>query len=216
MANKNIRPLSGRPLIAHTIDRARESGLFVCIAVSSDSDAILDTAAEWGANYVIRRPDELATDTAAKIPAIRHCLEEAERLSGGRCEVFVDLDATSPLRTTDDIRGTVALLEARGVSNVITGAKARRSPYFNLVEKDSTGTVRLSKTLDRPVVRRQDAPKCYDMNASIYAWDRDAFLARPAVFYEDTLLFEMPEERSHDIDTELDFEWVQFLMERTN
>lgn len=212
VVNKNIRPLLGRPLIAHTIERARESGLFECIAVSSDSDAILDAARQWGADFHVRRPDELATDTAAKVPAIRHCLEEAERLAGIRCDVLVDLDATSPLRSTDDIRGAVVLLETRGVTSVITGAPARRSPYFNLVEVDAAGVVRLSKTLAQPVVRRQDAPKCYDMNASIYVWRRDDFLAHPAVFYGDTLLYEMPEDRSHDIDTELDFEWVEFLM----
>lgn len=212
VVNKNIRPLLGRPLIAHTIERARESGLFECIAVSSDSDAILDAARQWGADFQVRRPDELATDTAAKVPAIRHCLEEAERLAGIRCDVLVDLDATSPLRSTDDIRGAVVLLETRGVTSVITGAPARRSPYFNLVEVDAAGVARLSKTLAQPVVRRQDAPKCYDMNASIYVWRRDDFLAYPAVFYGDTLLYEMPEDRSHDIDTELDFEWVEFLM----
>jgi CMP-N,N'-diacetyllegionaminic acid synthase len=211
---KNIRELAGRPLIAHSIVQARESGLFDVIAVSSDSEAILEAARQWGADYRIRRPDELASDTSAKVPAIRHCLEETERLSGIRCSVFVDLDATSPLRSIDDIRGAVSLLESREVSSVITGSPARRSPYFNLVETDDRGRAKLSKSLERPVVRRQDSPRCFDMNASIYVWSRDAFVSHPAVFYEDTLLFEMPEARSHDIDTELDFEWVEFLMRR--
>ena len=52
------------------------------------------------------------------------------------------------------------------------------------------------------------------MNASIYAWRRDPFIAQPAVFYPDTLLYEMPEARSHDIDSELDFALVEFLMQR--
>lgn len=212
--NKNIRRLAGRPLIAHSIERAKDSGLFEVVAVSSDSDAILEVAQKSGADYQIRRPDDLASDTAAKVPAIRHCLEEAERLSGIRCAVFVDLDATSPLRSVDDIRGAVELLESQHVASVITGSPARRSPYFNLVETDDQGRARVSKSLERPVVRRQDAPRCFDMNASIYVWNRDAFLSHPSVFYDDTLLFEMPEARSHDIDTELDFEWVEFLMRR--
>jgi N-acylneuraminate cytidylyltransferase/CMP-N,N'-diacetyllegionaminic acid synthase len=212
--NKNIRQLAGRPLIAHSIERAKDSGLFEVVAVSSDSDAILEVARGWGADFQIRRPDDLASDTAAKVPAIRHCLEEAERLSGIRCSVFVDLDATSPLRSVDDIRGAIELLESKQVASVITGAPARRSPYFNLVEIDHQGRAKLSKNLERAVVRRQDGPRCFDMNASIYVWNRDAFLDRPAVFYEDTLLFEMSEARSHDIDTELDFEWVEFLLRR--
>lgn len=87
VVNKNIRPLAGKPLIAHTIERAKASGLFACIAVSSDSPAILEAAATWGADYMIRRPEELATDNAAKIPAIRHCLAEAERLSGLKADI---------------------------------------------------------------------------------------------------------------------------------
>ena len=72
--------------------------------------------------------------------------------------------------------------------------------------------VHLSKDRDQPIVRRQDAPECYDMNASIYVWKRDIFWRNPAVFYDDTLLFEMPAERSVDIDSELDFEIVRMLL----
>jgi CMP-N,N'-diacetyllegionaminic acid synthase len=212
--NKNIRGLMGRPLIAHSIQQAKDSNLFEVIAVSSDSPAILDAAKEAGANFLVRRPDDMASDTAAKVPAIRHCLLEAERLAGHAFDLLVDLDATSPLRALDDIHGAVKLLESSGASNVITGAVARRSPYFNLVELSVEGFVALSKPLGTRVVRRQDAPRCFDMNASIYAWRRDVFVKEPAVFYADTRLFQMPEERSHDIDSELDFEWVEYLMRR--
>ncbi len=134
--------------------------------------------------------------------------------TGERFDVLVDLDATAPLRLSSDIVGAVALLEHSGASSVITGAPARRSPYFNLVELTADGRVQLCKTSSREVTRRQDAPVCFDMNASIYVWRREAFLDSPAVFYADTRLFEMPEERSLDIDSELDFELVTFLFER--
>jgi CMP-N,N'-diacetyllegionaminic acid synthase len=211
---KNVRELLGKPLIAHSIEQARRSGLFEAIAVSSDSAAILDIAARYGADILVRRPDDMATDTAPKLPAIRHCVATAERDLAKQFQVFVDLDATSPLRTPNDIAGAVALLEEKGVSSVITGAPARRSPYFNLVEFDDRSVVRISKPLDRPILRRQDAPRCYDMNASIYVWRRDLFMANPAVFYDDTLLFEMPETRSIDIDSELDWDVATLLMQR--
>lgn len=211
---KNLRELLGKPLIAHSIEQARRSGLFEAIAISSESTAILDVAARYGADILVRRPDEMATDSAPKLPAIRHCLATAERELAKQFSVFVDLDATSPLRTPEDIAGAVALLEERGVSSVITGAPARRSPYFNLVELDDRGVARLSKPLGRPILRRQDAPRCYDMNASIYVWRRNVFMADPAVFYDDTLLFEMPETRSIDIDSELDWDMVELLMQR--
>lgn len=211
---KNIRPLLGKPLIAYSIEQAKASGLFEAVAVSSDSNLILETARQWGADFLIKRPDELATDQAAKLPVIKHCVAEAERLVGHAFDVVVDLDATSPLRISEDICNAVALLEHSGAGNILTAMPARRSPYFNLVELNENGVVVLSKPLKTPVVRRQDAPQCYDMNASIYVWTRDALFGKDTVFNHDTRLYVMPEERSIDIDSELDFEFVEFLMSR--
>lgn len=212
--NKNTRELAGRPLIAHTLEQARSTGLFKLIAVSSDSAEILDLARTHGADLAIERPPELASDTAAKVPAIRHCVAEAETAANERFDIVVDLDVTSPLRVPGDIRSAVELLEAEQVSNVITGAPARRSPYFNLVEVGEDGVVRLSKTPAKPIVRRQDSPRCFDMNASIYVWRREALFNHDTVFLPDTRLFVMPEERSVDIDSEMDFEVVELLMRK--
>jgi len=210
---KNLRPLAGKPLIAHSILQARQSGVFAAVAVSSDSADILETARKWGADHVVQRPHELATDAAPKVPAIRHCAEAAERAAGIAFDVVVDLDATAPLRNLDDIRGVVKLLEDSGAANVVTGMKARRSPYFNLVERDGRGRVHLSKQPARPIARRQDAPECFDLNASVFAWTRQAlFSGDDSALGNDTLLYEMPEERSIDIDSETDFRFAEFLM----
>ncbi|NMM45591.1 acylneuraminate cytidylyltransferase family protein [Rhodospirillaceae bacterium KN72] len=211
---KNVRMLLGKPLIAHTVEQARESGLFDHIAVSSDSDAILNAARDAGADILVRRPDEMALDTSAKLPAIQHCAKSAEAETGIAYDIFCDLDATSPLRDIADIRGAVEMMEAGGCDNVITGAPAHRSPYFNLVERGSDGFVGVCKKLDRELVRRQDAPACFDCNASIYVWTRHSLFEEPSVLGDRTALFEMPESRSRDIDSELDFEIVEFLMRR--
>ena len=213
--NKNIRYLAGMPLIAHSLEQARNSALFEVIAVSSDSAEIRNVALAHGADVVVERPLELASDTSAKLPAIRHCVEEVERTTGRCFGVVVDLDVTSPLRWVEDIREAVALLESKGLSNVITAAPARRSPYFNLVEVDSEGRVVLSKPPSSAVLRRQDSPACYDMNASIYVWRRDRLFDSDSVLTPQTRLMVMPEERSHDIDSELDFDIVEFLMTRS-
>ncbi len=211
---KNIRSIAGKPLITYSIEQAIETNLFSSIAVSSDSAEILEIALQSGANLVVQRPLELATDQAAKLPAIVHCLYEAERQLQMQFDVQVDLDATSPLREVGDIVGAVALLESSHATNVITGCPARRSPYFNLVELTEDMTVRLSKPTIPPVTRRQDAPQCFDMNASIYVWRRNALIDDPRIFYSDTRLYVMPEERSIDIDNELDFELVEYLLRR--
>jgi N-acylneuraminate cytidylyltransferase/CMP-N,N'-diacetyllegionaminic acid synthase len=212
--NKNIRNLAGQPLIAYSLAIAKRSKLFDVIAVSSDSADILEISRRSGADFLVQRPAELASDTAGKIPAIQHCVDQVERQTGQLFDIVVDLDATSPLRSVEDIFGAVNLLETSGCSNVITGAPARRSPYFNLVELNADGIAVISKKRETTTLRRQDSPECFDMNASIYVWRRDDLFEGSSVFKDDTRLFVMPEERSIDIDSELDFEIVEFLMKK--
>ena len=150
VVGKNARELLGKPLLTWTIEQARQTGLFEAIAFSSDSDLLLQAALKAGADIAVKRPDVMATDTAPKLPAIRHCLEQAIVHTGNTPDIFVDLDVTSPLRLPSDITGAVELLQKTGARNVITGAPARRSPYFNLVEASADGTVGLSK---RPIRR---------------------------------------------------------------
>ena len=211
---KNTRLLAGRPLIAHSIEQARDSGVFETIAVSSDDEAILAAAADAGADLLIERPDALASDTADKLGAIRHAVETAEARTGTEYDVLVDLDTTSPLRTADDVRGAVRLLEEEGWGNVLTAMPARRSPYFNQIERHPDGRLAPTKSLPAALHRRQDAPETFDMNASIYVWRRDRFFAGPTLFETDTGLWVMPQERSWDIDEPLDFEIVSFLLSR--
>lgn len=211
---KNIRLLQGRPLIAHSVEQAVATGLFDAVAVSSDSSEILTAARAAGATMLIDRPPELATDTAAKLPVIRHAVSAIEDRLGYSVATCVDLDATSPLRSVEDIRAVVVLLESSQAPNVITAMPARRSPYFNLIEIDAAGRVGLSKPPTVPLARRQDAPQCFDMNASIYGWRRQALFDQPSLFVPETKLYVMPEERSIDIDSEIDFLFVDFIMSR--
>jgi N-acylneuraminate cytidylyltransferase/CMP-N,N'-diacetyllegionaminic acid synthase len=212
LPGKNIRPLLGKPMLLYSIEVAQESGLFDRIAVSSDSPDILALARNAGVTDIVERPAEMATDQAAKCPAIRHALLTVEKRHGEHFDVQVDLAVTAPLRLTEDVRGAVNLLESARVTSVITGAPARHSPYFSLVEETADGSVALFKKAD--IVRRQDAPRTFDMDGSIYVWDTAAFRVDPKVFYSDTRLYMLPEDRSHDVDTDIDFAIVEMLMKR--
>jgi len=213
VANKNLRLINGLPLIAYSLQQAVETKLFSQIAVSSDSSEIRTTAMAHGATFVVDRPTQMASDTAPKLPAIRHCVETTEK-EFGQFDIIIDLDATAPLRIAADIIGSLELLTATNADNVITGTPAHRSPYFNLVEQDENGIVQLSKPPKDAVTRRQDSPKCFDMNASIYVWRRDALSNNPSLFVSSTRLFEMPRERSLDLDSEADFEMVEWMMSK--
>jgi CMP-N,N'-diacetyllegionaminic acid synthase len=210
--NKNIRRLRNKPLLAHTIIQAQNSNLFDKIVVSSDSKKIRDIALEWGAHYVVDRPDHLATSAAPKIPVIQHACLEAEQFFNKQFNVLVDLDVTSPLRHVDDILNAYKMfVNDNDASNLVTAMPARRSPYFNMLEVNAKGYTQLVKTPHSEIHRRQDAPSCYDMNASIYIWKRETLFNSETTIREKTLLYVMPEERSIDIDSMLDWEFVKLL-----
>lgn len=210
--NKNIKPINGKPLIAYTIEQAKASGLFQHIVISTDSDDIAKISQEYGAEVFFKRSIEMASDTAGKLDVIRDAFIKSEKHYTQQFDYLIDLDATAPLRSVADIIESFKQFLKEGNDNLITAMPSRRSPYFNLVEVDAKGGVSLSKELDESVVRRQDAPKSYDMNASIYIWKREIILNTNSLFLKNTGLYVMPEERSIDIDTELDYKFVEFIM----
>lgn len=196
--------------MVHSLRQAINSSLFDSVCVSSDDPDLLQIAKNEGV-MAIPRPHELAIDSAPKLPAITHAVITAEEMLQTSFDTVVDLDATSPLRTIEDIAAAVNLLETQGLASVVSATKARRSPYFNQIERKSSGwgLVMSSQGL---VTRRQDSPEVYDLNASIYAWSRNSLLQDPRLFYSKSEVYVMPEERSWDIDSELDFNVVEFLM----
>lgn len=209
---KNLATIRGRSLIEYSLEQAFDSGVFDSVAVSSDSQEILDVAIAFSAMTILR-PTELATDVAPKVSSIVHCVKEAERRLGSAFNTVVDLDATSPLRNLDDIRASVDLLESNSHDSVFSATPARRSPYFNQVSRDSRGNWGPVIRSANGIVRRQDAPETFDMNASIYVWNRDSLMSNPSVFQSSTGIYIMPEERSWDIDSPFDLEVVRWLLE---
>jgi len=212
--NKNIKLLNNKPLIAYSIEQAQKTALFDHIVISTDSDEIASVATQYGAEVFFKRNPEMASDTAGKLDVIRDAFERCEEHYRKQYDYLIDLDATSPLRNADDITNAFAQFIKNGNDNLITAMPSRRSPYFNMVEIDGNNKVVLSKQLESSLMRRQDAPKSYDMNASIYIWNRYSILNETSLFLAKTGLYVMPEERSIDIDTELDFEFVEFLMRK--
>jgi len=214
--NKNIKSINGKPLISYTIEQAKKSGLFEHIVISTDSDDIARVAKEYGAEVFFKRDARMANDTAGKLEVIRDAFIRSEEYYDEEYDYLIDLDATAPLRVVEDIIKSFKQFIKGENDNLITAMPSRRSPYFNLVEVDRDGKVTLSKKLDTAILRRQDAPKSYDMNASIYIWKRDTILNEDTIFLENTGLYVMPEERSIDIDQEIDYKFVEFLMKEND
>jgi len=211
---KNIRELGGKPLLAHTIEHALESGLFFDVVVSTDCEKIQKIARKWGAKSFFLRAKDLAGDSAAKIPVIRDALIQSEEYFGREFLYLVDLDATAPVRTREHLlEGFEKFLQGNH-SNLITATPSRKHPGFNMVERKADGRVERVMIPEADKVRRQDCPPCYDMNASFYIWKRDCLLYSDSLFHEKTGLYVMPEETSFDIDSELDWFLVECLLEK--
>ncbi len=210
---KNLRPLGGKPLIAHTIETACQCKWLDRVVVSTDDREIGDVALQYGAEVPFLRPAELATDHAAKWDVWRHLVTTLETTEGYICDVLVDLDPTAPLRTVDDIEASVRLLLAGDADVVFTVCESHKNPYFNMVE-DRGGYAELCKTPAQPIVCRQNAPTVYTMNASIYVMWRTFLMERDGLFAGRAKMHVMPPERSVDIDREIDFQFIEFMMRR--
>jgi len=208
---KNIRELMGKPLIAYTIETAQAWGNFEDIIVSTDSPEIKQTALAYGAKVPFLRPKELATDTAGKLDVMKHTVSFMEE-QGKNYDITIDLDVTSPLRTAEDIENAYKKLVEENLDIVFSVCEARKNPYFNMVELDEEEKPRLCKKLDGVVLSRQMAPRVYELNASIYVFKKDYLMKTNTVYAESAGIYIMPQERSVDIDNEIDFEFVEYMM----
>jgi len=212
---KNFRLLQGKPLIAYTIEQALKWGKASHVVVSTDSEEIASIAKKYGAEVPFKRPEELATDTAGKLPVIRHAINECERIYNEEYPIIIDLDPTSPVRTPDDIEKAFLHFIKTGATTLFSVVASHKSPYFNMVERDKNGNVVLSKTPDHPILCRQDAPAVYDMNASIYIFKRE-YIINPAVLSpisNHCEIYCMNDWTSIDIDREIDFRFIEFLVQ---
>ena len=213
LPGKNVKMMLGKPLIAHTIEQALNWGGASRVVVSTDSEEIASVARKYGAEVPFLRPAELATDAAGKLPVITHALLESEKAFGARYDLVVDLDATAPLRRISDLKTGFETYLAKKTPICFSVVHARKSPYFNMVERGQDGKIHLVKSPPQAVVARQAAPKVWDMNASIYFYSREFLLSQPQTLWGvDCEIFEMSKESAFDIDEESDFIVTEALM----
>jgi len=207
LPGKNTKMFLDKPLIAHTIEQARRSGLIDRIIVSTDDKKIADISKRYDAEVPFVRPRHLAQDKSGTIDVLLHAIEWIVK-DGYSFDILVLLHATSPLRSVDDINNSIKLLFNKNTSNVFSVTEANRNPYFNMVEVNH-GRVGLVKR--GRFASRQQAPKVYDMNASIYVWWKDVLKDKKSIFLRNSGIYVMPKERSVDIDDYIDFKIAEML-----
>lgn len=212
---KNVKPLLGKPLLAHTIEQAQGLNFVDKIVVSTDDAEIKEVAEKYGVSVPFLRPQKLATDTSPKMPAMIHAVTSAEKYWHEQYDVVLDLDPTNPLRLSGDIQGVLdALLINKKAFTSFSVTPAYKNPYMNMVEPTAAGFVKVVKRPAKPILRRQDAPVVYEVVASIYAIRRQ-YLEKITHFpTKHNAYYVMPEERALDIDSQLDFDIIELLLNR--
>jgi CMP-N-acetylneuraminic acid synthetase len=212
LPGKNIRLLGGKPLIAWSIDHALAVKRILRVIVSTDSWEIAAVAREYGAEVPFIRPPELARDDSPEWLAWQHALNYLLDKDGALPDAIVSVPTTAPLRLPLDIENCLDNYERGGADVVITVTDAHRSPYFNMVRLNADKTVGLVMPPQSALVRRQDAPTVFDMATVAYVARPEFVLTHNGTFEGRVRAVHVPTERAIDIDTLLDFQIAECLL----
>ena len=209
---KNIRIIAGKPLIAHTIQKAIKSGIFSQVIVSTEDTKIATIAKKYGAEVPFRRPKNLATDIATMEDVLVHGLKKLLSL-GYKFDIFVLLDVTAPFIRIKDIFGTIRLLRKKKCDAVFGVYQQHFNPYFNMMELNSKGFLKLVKSKGERPGSRQEAPIVYQF-FGLYTFDTKKFLKRGKVIMPKILPYEVPLETALMIDTELELQMAKLMFKK--
>lgn len=222
--NKNLRSLRGIPIVYYTLGAIKlymqthpEDKVVTCL--NTDSSNLIEQVRQQ--NLVdnvelVERKASLAGDIVPKVAVIQDTYLQMKEKHGGFDHV-IDLDITSPMRRTGDIEAVINEIEINSKYDLVFSVvHSRRSPYFNMVEKKIDGSYR--KICQSDYTARQQAPECYELNASIYNY-RSTFLDKEinkTILEYDCGIIIMPDYLVLDIDSENDFRMMEVLMEFYN
>ena len=207
LPRKNILDLCGKPLISWSIEAALKSKYISKVVVSSDDEEILNISSNFGAD-IIKRPYELANDTATTFDAIKHTINNLEKY-----DYIVLLQPTSPLRNENQIDEAIELLEEKQADAIVSVCEMDHSPLWsNTLPKDGN----MNNFLRDEVLnkRSQDLEKYYRLNGAIYICKTDKLLENKSFFLKDNIFaYIMDRKSSIDIDEEIDFLFAERVIE---
>lgn len=207
LPRKNILDLCGKPLISWSIEAALKSKYISKVVVSSDDEEILNISSNFGAD-IIKRPYELANDTATTFDAIKHTINNLEKY-----DYIVLLQPTSPLRNEKHIDEAIELLEEKQADAIVSVCEMDHSPLWsNTLPKDGNmrGFLR-EEILNK---RSQDLEKYYRLNGAVYICKTDKLLENKSFFLKDNIFaYIMDRKSSIDIDEEIDFLFAERVIE---
>jgi CMP-N,N'-diacetyllegionaminic acid synthase len=206
LPGKNLHRMDGRPLIDWTLEAASNCPELTDAWLSSEDDEILRRAELFGVN-TIKRPPDLAEDESSTADVVFHALATI----GSDPAVVVLLQPTSPLRTADDISAAIEVLIRSEAPAVVSVTPARTHPYLiRTIHQD--GTLSPFTQTSESDSRRQSFPPVMELNGAVYAVRTEVFRQLRTFEPPGTMAYEMPEERSVDIDTLGDLKRAELLL----
>ncbi len=218
LPGKNLRPLAGKPLIAHTIDIATESQAFDRLILSTDDEAIAAASRSRGCDVPFMRPAELARDETPHLPVLQHAVQWLADRQQYVPDAVMILQPTSPLRRAEDIRQSIALLQSSDADSVVSVSEvpAHYNP-MRVLRVDAKGFASLFVTgepVRRRINRRQDMPQAWTMNGAVYLFRTAVLRAEePSLYGNRTAAYVMPAEFGVSIDSLDDWNEAERLLE---
>lgn len=213
MPGKNLRPLAGKPLVAHSIRVALDNDEIDRVVISTDCQDIAQCAQRYGAEVPFIRDAALATDTAPEWlvwqDMIQHMIAADVKL-----EAIVVLPPTAPLRSQEDVSAAIELFRSKPCDGVISVTSANHNPCFNMVTECQDGSAQIAIPSSDRVTRRQDAPTFYDVTTVVYVMRPEFVMHSDNMFDGRLLMQHVPTDRAVDIDTHLDLLWAEFLLKQ--
>ena len=209
---KNIRKLNNKPLIAYAIESAIESKIFTNVVVSTEDPEIAKIAQKYGAEVPFKRPKHLATDSAGFADVMLHGINELRKLDYD-FDVLVNRDCTVPFIRISDLSKSLNLFKKKKPDAVYGVYRQHFNPYFNMMEKTSSGLLKLSKKLKNRPKSRQEAPVVYQLNG-LFVFDVKIFLKYKTPILPKSIPFEIPFECGHMIDTEIEFRLAEMMLKQ--
>lgn len=203
---KNVREIAGKPLIAWTIEEAKQSKYIDRLILSSDDPEIIEVAKRWGCEVPFVRPKELAQDQTSGVDPVLHAISVFPQY-----EYVVLLQPTSPLRSVNDIDSCIEQCIYEKACSCVSVTQPDKSPYWMYTVDGNNRMTPLINT-GSSNKRRQELPEVYALNGAVYVAQSDWLHKSNTFVTKDSIAYCMPKERSLDIDTELDLQFVEYLM----
>ena len=209
LRDKNIKDMNGKPLIAYTIEAAKESGAFDTIHVSTDSEKYAEIARKYGAEVPFLRAPEYSTDTAATWDVVKYVVKEYEK-TDKLFDTVALLQPTTPLRSAEDIRKAFTIFEDRNANAVVSVCEVDHSPLWTDTLPED-GNMKGFVKKEYRELPRQKMPAYYRVNGAVYLVRRDCLTDMSSLYDNNCYAYIMDRRSSIDIDDAIDFEIAAVL-----